>query len=497
MIPRGGDMREAIDEFLRASTEQRLQMARDPAYEGEIRAYLGTEAFNEYRIAAGRLDTAHLAVGAPKNLIFVPGVMGSLLQSRTKGGIWWVDVRTRKHLDDLRLASDGRSDVDPANDIAPTTTDPTYEPFLSAVLARNDFGHELFPYDWRKPLSLSASSLRDLVVRLHRENGGQPVHLVTHSMGGLIVRAALLEHGDQLWPLLGRIVFLGTPHYGTPAIAGYLKNHLWGFELLAVLGLYLSRETFRSLWGVLGMLPAPRRTYPGTRPGDPDPWQPSHSGGQYVHPCANFDLYHADAWDLDLDTQAAAQLQTILDAAAEMHTRLHVGHQALGWGQLDRMLVIAGVGYRTLFRLAYRSGFFGLWQHAVKEQSRVPGDPHREGDGRVPLASAALENVTIRYVRAVHGGLPNVPAVYEDVFRWLNNEPLQLPDTAEGALSGHLAAGAGESESPHLDGSGRAAPFDDDSGLWAVEEPEPDRLRGLEARLEAEQLPEFNLVRIL
>ena len=27
---------------------------------------------------------------------------------------------------------------------------------------------------------------------------------------------------------------------------------------MALLGLYLDRETFRSLWGVLGMLPAPR-----------------------------------------------------------------------------------------------------------------------------------------------------------------------------------------------------------------------------------------------
>src|SRR6266508_4817326 len=112
-------MSPAIDEFLRAFTEERLRMATDPGYEGDISAYLGQEAFDEYRQAAGRLDAAHLAVGAPKNLVFVPGVMGSLLQSRTKGGIWWVDVRTRKHLDDLRLAPDGRSDVDPANDIGP------------------------------------------------------------------------------------------------------------------------------------------------------------------------------------------------------------------------------------------------------------------------------------------------------------------------------------------------------------------------------------------
>jgi hypothetical protein len=133
----------------------------------------------------------------------------------------------------------------------------------------------------------------------------------------------------------------------------------------------------------------------------------------------------------------------------------------------------------------------------VKEQSRIPGDPHREGDGRVPLASTALEKVTTRYVQAVHGSLPNVPAVYEDVFRWLNDQPPELADTPDGALSAHLAADGGESEAPHLDGSRRAARFDDNPGLWDVEEPDPDRLRDLVARIEADQLPEFNLVRIL
>ena len=60
------------------------------------------------------------------------------------------------------------------------------------------------------------------------------------------------------------------------------------------------------------------------------------------------------------------------------------------------MLIIAGVGYKTLFRLTYEPRFFGPWKQMTKVISRVAGDPHREGDGRVPLASAALES---------HGGL--------------------------------------------------------------------------------------------
>jgi hypothetical protein len=86
----------------------------------------------------------------------------------------------------------------------------------------------------------------------------------------------------------------------------------------------------------------------------------------------------------------------------------------------------------------------------------------------------------------VHLGLPNIPAVYDNVFRWLKGEALQLPDTPEGALSQHLAAGGAASESPHLDGSARATPLTDDPGLW-VFDPGPDKLEALRAQVEAEE----------
>jgi hypothetical protein len=210
-------------------------------------------------------------------------------------------------------------------------------------------------------------------------------------MGGLMVRTALMQHATELWPKLGKIVFIGTPHYGATAIAGYLKNHLWGFELMAVLGQYLSRATLRSLWGVIGMLPAPRGIYPGTRQNDPNPWQPEDPSDPYTHPCANFDLYQADAWKLELAAAANANLQRILDAAADLYWRLYETHRNLNQEQRDHMVVIAGVGYQTLFRLAYKPGFPGLWEKTGKIYHRVLNDPHREGDGRVPLASARLE----------------------------------------------------------------------------------------------------------
>jgi len=487
--------------FMTATSEERLRLVRDGYQGAALKRHLGEEAYEEYSKLANRvsrkLDVDHLGVRAPKNLVFVPGIMGSLLQSQTKGGIWWIDARTRHHINDLRLSPDGLADANADDQIIPCCVDTSYEPFQTAILEREDLGHVAFPYDWRKTFDSNASLLKEQVVQLYENNGNRPVHLVAHSMGGLLVRATLMNHGQELWPKLGRLVFIGTPHYGSPAIAGYLKNHLWGFELMALLGIYLGRETFRSLWGALSMLPAPRGVYPGTRPSDPEPWSSDSSGDWYDHPCANFDMYRAENWKLDLTSEQESQLQTILTGAAEFHARLYRAHQELRQELRNRMLVIAGVGYKTLFRLSYETRFFGRWEHTAKVTSRVEGDRHREGDGRVPLASAELENVTKRYVRAVHGGLPNVREVYEDVFSWLGGESMNLPTSARAALGAHLAPGAGKSDAPHLDGTAEASPYSDDPGYWEPEEPAKERINILQDELERQEVPAFDRVRLL
>lgn len=489
-----------IKKFLEASSIDKLKMISDDALAPKLQSYLGAQAHAELRvIAADTLATTeggHLGRNVSPNMIFVPGVMGSLLYSKL-GGIWWVDARTRSYINNLRLAPDGQTDATPEDDISPVGVDISYLPFFAAVNKREDFNYESFPYDWRKPLASSADALRDLVNKLFDKNKG-PVHLVAHSMGGLMVRAALLKHGDELWPKLNRIIFIGTPHYGSPAISGYLKNHLWGFDLMSVLGMYLDRETLRTLWGVLSMLPAPRGVYPGTRDNDPKPWNDGDPADPYQHPCANFDMYKAEEWKLDLNPEQTANLQKILDGAATFHRELYEAHMKLGQDQRDRMAVIAGVGVETLFRLAYEKKFWGLWSSTEKVKSRIEDDPHRDGDGRVPVASAALEHVgQTRYVRGVHGDLPMIREVYEDVFRWLKGDKMKLPATPRDALESHLGGMAGGSEAPSLTRVTTANPANGDPGLWNLDDPNPQQLDELKALLEREQLPAFNKIHLL
>ena len=484
--------KDVVDRFLELGTLERIELVRSQKGTAELRHFLGENAWQEYQELAQRVDRQHLALDAAPNLLFVPGVMGSLIQPALKGGVWWIDVfRTRNHLNDLRLSSDGRGDANPEDQLEAFNVDSSYEPFLTAALRHPSFGPCLCPYDWRKLLTLSVDNLVDRVTKMQEENNGEPVNLVGHSMGGLMIRAALMERGDELWPRLGKIVFIGTPHYGSGAIAGYLKNHLWGFELMALLGLYLNRPTFRSLWGVLAMLPAPVDIYPGTRNNDPDPWK-AH-GDDYPHPCANFDLYRVESWHLDLDANETTQLQTILDGARDFHAQMAAAHSQLTNEQRERMLVIAGVGYKTLFRLEWARELFGLWKHAKKVTDRVLGDRHREGDGRVPRASAELDGVRVCYVRGVHGGLPNIQAVYEAVFAFLQDGRMTLPRTPEEALSGHLSVGAA-SPTPTLDGTARST--GDDPGFLDLGE-DVATVAPRQRQLEDTSLSDVQYVRLL
>lgn len=494
---------DVVEDFLLSSPDNRVRMILDTSKAEHLRNYLGHNAFAEYVALAkqtvSRLDEQHLGGKSPKNLVFIPGVMGSMLKSDSMGGVWWIDIRAYKRINDLKLSLDGMEDDNSDYQIVPFTVDSTYDPFLLAVLSQDDFGHVLFPYDWRKPLTASVDTLRNKILEVYANNGNEPVHLVSHSMGGLLVRATLMTHGSELWPVLGRIVFIGTPHYGSPVVATYLKNHLWGCELLALLGLLLSRDTFRSLWGVLSLLPAPQGIYPGTRLTEASLWCSDNADDYYIHPCTNFDLYQVENWQLELTPLQEDCLRKILNETYHFHQTMYQAHVALDQRFRNRMAIIAGVGYKLPFRLAYSPPEYGkFWKRAVKVTHRIRGDSHRDGDGSVPLASAELENVgEIRYVKGRHAGLPNIPAVYEDVFRWLREDDMRLPQSASGALSSHLADSSFESEAPHLDGTAAFDTDADDSSSWQVEPLDQTRLAELMAALESGNLPEFRTVRLL
>ncbi|MFF3691395.1 lipase family alpha/beta hydrolase [Streptomyces sp. NPDC002187] len=476
--------------YLTGDTHTRMTLVRDPQAATALRALLGARAYTELVELAGPPPQHHLGDTEATNLIFVPGVMGSILASTGLGGIWWLDIKSRNRIDSLALSADGLSDAHPSFKVSPVTVDSLYEGFLFPAARRPDTQPLAFPYDWRKPLHTSADHFRQTVLDCRATAHPRvPINVVAHSMGGLVVRTALMRHPD-LWQHIGKIVFLGTPHYGSPAIGGYLKNHLWGFELLALLGRYLSRDTFRTLHGVISLLPAPAGIYPESS-------DESSTQTPYDHPCGNFDFYDAGAWRLNLAPAQELHLQSVLDAAARQHRDLHIWHQSLDQVVRDRMAVIAGTGFKTLFRLAYNKRMGFLWQHMDRITTRIPHHPDRDGDGRVPLASARLPwTAETRYINGEHGSLPNLPDVQQDVWRFLKDQPMQLSTSPKAAMGEHLAPTSHSTSAlalPQLP-TQRAS---DDPGYLNITGPTAANIAELEKRLDTGDLQDFIRTRLL
>lgn len=83
-------------------------------------------------------------------------------------------------------------------------------------------GYRTFGFDYpstRVGIEESAEYLSRVIESLE---GIERIHFVTHSMGGLVVRAYLAKHND---PRLGRLVMIATPNQGAE-LASLLKSNL-------------------------------------------------------------------------------------------------------------------------------------------------------------------------------------------------------------------------------------------------------------------------------
>jgi hypothetical protein len=260
-------------------------------------------------------------------------------------------------------------------------------------------------------------------------------------------------------------------------------------------GKFLTRATFRSMWGVLSLLPAPAEIYPDTRPGDTNQW--TYGDFPYQHPCASFDLYDANAWELSLSEEETLRLQNILDTVKRLYRELYDHHLGLDQELRSRMAVLAGVGYESVFRLEIKPRLLLPGTRSAMTIYRIEGSPHREGDGRVPLASAELEYVgAVRYAHGKHDELPMIRDVYEDAFRWLSGNRMQLSPTPLGPLQDHLAVSRTGADAPDLSGIIQD-PMPDSPGYLDFEAPSDESVAAFENRLQLGQLPEFGRVHIL
>jgi phospholipase A1 len=320
-----------------------------------------------------------------KAIVFVPGIMGTELFSAGGEKLWPPKpLETQFGYGRIdKLLGDGVRHGGIIEDVACFDV---YGSLLAqfAELGFTQNGNEKriysFPYDWRQDLEPTAKALAGKLDSVHND-GAQEIHLIAHSMGGLISRL-VLETGtfaDRPWfKKIAAFIAMATPHQGAPlALARVLG-------LDSTLG--ISKQDFRKLGS--------DRRYPSGYQLLPAPDEAA---------CWRKDDLHIGAVDI-YDTATATRLG--LDP--ELLGRARFVHESLARGAPPpgvRYFYFAGTGHETVTRVNVleREGAYPIEEMVVTRTEDA-------ADGTVPfwnaLPRAVQKQVVVNEHTKVFRGLP-------------------------------------------------------------------------------------------
>lgn len=183
-------------------------------------------------------------------VIFIPGIGGSELKVKNDviwskddghGGVYnhaypagekvWVNEGEGilpgddDYFDILRLKNDGQTqeaDLELTGNIYSGSYQGAINFLVSAGYTLNQ-DLFVFPYDWRKDVSLTASFLDQKIENIKTQTGAQKVDIVAHSLGGLIARNYIADSTKA--SKVRKLITLGTPHLGA---VEFLKDLRYG-----------------------------------------------------------------------------------------------------------------------------------------------------------------------------------------------------------------------------------------------------------------------------
>jgi len=381
---------QTLEEALRTPSRATKQ---DVSRETALREHFGDEEFAYLRKLADRAARyrAHPKLGT---VIVVNGIMGADLtvdDGDDQDLVWLSYGRLiLGRVGDLKLAPDGGKEADPA--LAVTASGLNEDAYARLVLwLRAQWQVEPFPFDWRKDIDAASHALAAMI---RTKFPDKPVHLVAHSMGGLVCRNFVRLH-PAVWNAMrdasgngGRLIMLGTPNYGSFAIPQAITGEDPLVRLLAAVDLTHDRneilEILNTFVGSYQMLPSPSKLT--------GPLQALYQRATWDRfPVSEPHLKRALAFHQDLDAPGA------IDP--------------------DRMAYIAGANQETLTDLKILGP--GQFDYVTTY----------DGDGRVPHALGLLKGVPAYYVEESHGDLPgneDVLKAVEDLLQ--RGSTSQLPD---------------------------------------------------------------------
>jgi hypothetical protein len=214
--------------------ERELQAVFGTALHAELSA-LAHHAARVARAAARRASSGAPAPPATPTVVVVPGILGSqigeLRPAPLPPDLLWLDPQ------DVIAGRLGRLRL-PGAPLVPLGALPlSYLP-LRLRLQAAGLRVEVHDYDWRLDLTMLAPAL---AARVRAVDG--PVAIVAHSMGGLLVRAALPLLADAQ---LERVILLGVPQRGAYGAVQALRGSYPVVRRLAALDAHHDAESLAS-----------------------------------------------------------------------------------------------------------------------------------------------------------------------------------------------------------------------------------------------------------
>ncbi len=320
-------------------------------------------------------------------VVVLPGVMGSHLQVGASDRVWF---------DPADIALGGLEKIAWQRD--GVEAEKLFSMFYGKLCEHLAESHrvEPFAYDWRQPLDVLAERLGEFLDRLMKQTT-QPVRLLAHSMGGLVVRACIHQRRSVMDPLMARdgarLVMLGTPNQGAYSMVENLLGK--GSTLRTLVRLDLKHDMQQVLdivagfRGALQLLP---------KPGFVDIFQGQPDGGALyeLDKAATWAAFKPKVHDLWFgDGKSATPAQDVLDAASWLWRQDGPARPALPAEYEAKSTYVFGIANNT--------------PCGVREQDgRLKMVGTTRGDGTVSWESGRIDHVGSHYwMPAEHGDLPS------------------------------------------------------------------------------------------
>jgi tetratricopeptide (TPR) repeat protein len=384
ILLRGGEVSHfsyfSFDEAVETIADALLEPHKDrPPKQWRTIGPLSWRGWSSGGVRAARTSSA----GRP-SVIVIPDFFGSHLEAEGKR-IW---LSTRSVTQFARLAVNGR-----LNNDGVTPTELVNECYGDLCNRLGEVYRVVpFSYDWRLPIEVEASRLANCISdELGKHSADlQPVKIIAHGMGGLLVRAMHMNHA-KVWKAMmstegARIVMLGTPNAGswTP-IQALSGDETFGNVFASTGPLFGDAAIRDTLAGMPGFVQLQAGLL------DPKANIDSPAGWTALEEIQKAALRNASGWHLPRTTWSVPPQQLLSDAKVFWRA-LEEGLAELA-NDKDKITLVLGAARSTPCAI-------------VKEDGQLFLEYTEQGDGRVTLASARLLDLPVWCIPAEHGQLP-------------------------------------------------------------------------------------------